>query len=1128
MTQPRLLIANRGEIALRILRAAEDLGWETVALHTADEPEALHLRAATRVRRLDGPGAAPYLDAAGLAAIAREEGCGYLHPGYGLLSESAELARACAAAGVVFVGPVPETLELFGDKARARALADETGVPCLPGTAGATSLEEAQAFFDALPEGAAMLIKALSGGGGRGMRVVRRERELKRAFERCRSEARRSFGNDAVYVERFLPEARHIEVQVVADSAGEVAVLGERECSIQRNHQKVVEVAPAPTLPDDQRRALQEAALGLARAAGLQSLSTIEFLLAPQGEFFFIEANARLQVEHTVTEEVFGLDLVATQLRLVAGVLLAETDVPAAAARGPQGHAIQLRVNMETISDTGLAIPAPARITRFDLPSGPGVRVDTGGFVGLDPSPQFDSLLAKLIVHAPGSWLDVLRRARRALGEFEVEGPSTGIPFLRALLAREDFARNEVHTRFLEEYAAEILAAIPPAAPRNGNAGPADAAAGQAGTRLDSDDPLAVLEHGRTAARGPAEADRGLDVAAADAAADAPGEASVAAPLQGSLLQIEVAVGDRVPAGHRLFVMEAMKMEHEILAPVGGEVLEIAVAVGDAVVEGHRLARLREEEVAEEAAGTAAAIDPDRIRPDLQELRSRMAFGLDASRPEKVAKRHARGQRTARENVADLCDDGSFLEYGGLTIAAQRARRSLEDLMQNTPGDGLVGGIGSVNGELFEEEAARCAVLSYDYMVLAGTQGLRNHQKKDRLFEVAAEAKLPVVFFTEGGGGRPGDTDGSGVTGLDCLAFRYFAELSGEVPLVGITTGRCFAGNAALLGCCDVTIATVDSNIGMGGPAMIEGGGLGVFRPEDVGPASVQSRNGVIDLLVQDEAEAVAVAKKYLSFFQGDLADWEAADPRELRHAIPENRLRIYDVRRVIELLADRDSVLELRRGFGPGMVTAFARIEGRPIGIVANNPTHLAGAIDADGADKAARFLQLCDAFGIPVLMLCDTPGIMVGPAAEETALVRHAARLFVTGASVSVPLFTVVLRKGYGLGAQAMAGGSFRSSLFTVAWPTGEFGGMGLEGAVKLGFRRELEAIEDPAERKRAFEERVARAYEVGKAVNIAAALEIDAVIDPAETRHWIRRGLASAAPARGGGRRPFVDTW
>ena len=380
-----------------------------------------------------------------------------------------------------------------------------------------------------------------------------------------------------------------------------------------------------------------------------------------------------------------------------------------------------------------------------------------------------------------------------------------------------------------------------------------------------------------------------------------------------------------------------------------------------------------------------------------------------------------------------------------------------------------------------------------------------------------------------GGGGRPGDTDGAGIAGLDCLAFELWGKLSGLVPRIGITTGRCFAGNAALLGASDVVIATKDANIGMGGPAMIEGGGLGIFTPDEVGPMDVQVPNGVVDIAVEDEAEAMQVAKQYLSYFQGTIADWECADQGLLRHAIPENRLRIYDIRALIDLLADKDSVLEIRAGFGLGMITAFARIEGRPVGIVANNPAYLSGAIDSDGADKAARFLQLCDAFDIPVVSLCDTPGIMVGPDIEKTALVRHAARMFVIGASITVPFLTVVLRKGYGLGAQAMAGGGFKASVFTVTWPTGEFGGMGLEGAVKLGYRKELEAIEDPVERNEAFEKRVEMMYQRGKAVNFATAFEIDDVIDPAETRKWIMAGLKSApAPAPRSGRKRAVDTW
>jgi acetyl-CoA carboxylase carboxyltransferase component len=414
--------------------------------------------------------------------------------------------------------------------------------------------------------------------------------------------------------------------------------------------------------------------------------------------------------------------------------------------------------------------------------------------------------------------------------------------------------------------------------------------------------------------------------------------------------------------------------------------------------------------------------------------------------------------------------------------------------------------------------------------VLAGTQGKKNHQKKDRMFELAERWRLPVVFFTEGGGGRPGDTDQVFAANLHTPAFHLYSKLSGLVPLVGVTSGRCFAGNAVMLGCCDVIIATANSSIGMGGPAMIEGGGLGVFRPEEVGPMSVQVPNGVVDVAVADEAEAVRVARQYLSYFQGPLSTWECADQRLLRRAVPENRLRVYDVRAVIDTLADARSVLELRRGFGVGVVTALVRIEGRPVGLIANNPMHLGGAVDSDGADKAARFMQLCDAFDIPVLFLCDTPGNMVGPEAEKTALVRHCCRMFVTGANLSVPFFTVVLRKAYGLGAQGMAGGGFHAPFFAVAWPTGEFGGMGLEGAVKLGYRNELAAIADPAERTARYDAMVAAMYERGKALNAAALLELDDVIDPADTRTWIMAALRAVPPPapRTGKKRPYIDTW
>ena len=597
----------------------------------------------------------------------------------------------------------------------------------------------------------------------------------------------------------------------------------------------------------------------------------------------------------------------------------------------------------------------------------------------------------------------------------------------------------------------------------------------------------------------------------------------VRAHVQGNVVRVAAVPGSAVRASTAVVVIESMKMEYAVEAGVDGTVDRVDVVPGDAVKKGDLLVTVAPGDHDEAAPASVAAASADG-RADLAEVVERHRLGSDAARPDAVAKRRRTGQRTARENLEDLVDPGSFVEYGPLVIAAQRRRRELQDLVERTPADGLVAGVGTVDGR-------PTAVLSYDYTVLAGTQGLQNHRKKDRLFEIIERQRLPVVFLAEGGGGRPGDTDATGVSGLDCLAFALWGGLSGLVPLVGIASGRCFAGNAAILGCCDVVIATEGTNIGMGGPAMVEGGGLGVFAPEDIGPMDVQVPNGVVDVAVTDEAEAVRVAKRYLSYFSAEpKAEWSRAPQQDLRGLIPENRRQVYDVRTVVETLADSGSVLELRRDFGLGMVTALARVEGRPLGIVANNPLHLAGAIDADGADKAARFLQLCDAYDIPVLFLCDTPGIMVGPDAERTALVRHVSRLFVVGASLTVPFGTIILRKGYGLGAQTMAGGSFKSPLFCVAWPTGEFGGMGLEGAVRLGYRKELEAIEDEAEREQAFERMVAGAYEHGKAVNVASHFEIDDVIDPADSRRWIASTFAAAPPPppRTGKKRPCIDTW
>jgi acetyl/propionyl-CoA carboxylase alpha subunit/acetyl-CoA carboxylase carboxyltransferase component len=1068
----RVLIANRGEIAIRIARAAAELGIASVAVYAEDETESPHVAAADEAVALSGSGSRAYLDIAAVVAAAKAAGCDALHPGYGFLSENPALARACATAGIAFVGPSPAHLETFGDKALARSLALAKGVPLVEGT-GALDLAGAQRFF---ARHGPMMLKASAGGGGRGMRPVRDADAVEAAFATCAREALAAFGDGTLYAEQLMENVRHIEVQIAGDGAQVVAV-GDRDCSLQRRRQKLVEIAPAPNLPDETRAALFDAATRL--TAGYRTLATVEFLVGPANleggcDFAFIEVNARLQVEHTVTEEVTGLDLVRVQLELAGGASLAEVGL--ASTPHAQGYAIQGRVNLETLGADGAPQPSTGTITAYQPPGGPGVRVDGAGAAGLVVTGAYDSLLAKVIGRGRTA-AEAAGRTARALAEFRIEGVDTTIPLLRVLLAEPATTDGTATTDFIDREAGRLFAAV--------------------GAPARSAEPVFAEE------------------------------GAVVAPLQALVGVIEVVEGDLVRPGQAVAVLEAMKMEHLVHAETGGRVVRVAVATGEAVRPGQPLLYLEPAEVGADEALAVEDIDPDAIRPDHAEVVARHRFTLDEARPVAVAKRRKTGHRTARENIDDLVDPGSFLEYGTLAIAAQKRRRSVEDLIAATPADGLITGIGSVNGALFPLEKARVAALAYDFTVLAGTQGAMNHRKSDRLLAIVADQRLPVVWFAEGGGGRPGDTDTTAVAGLDVPTFRSLAALSGVVPKIAIVAGRCFAGNAAIAGLSEIIVATKDSNLGMGGPAMIEGGGLGVFKPEQIGPSAHQWANGVIDILADDEAHATRLAKQALSYFQGATKDWTCPDQRGLRRAVPENRLRVYDVRALITGLVDTGSFLELRGGFAAGMITGLVRIEGRPLGLIANDPRHLGGAIDGDGAEKAARFLQLCDAFGLPVLSLCDTPGFMVGPASEDAGAVRRVSRQFIAGAKLRTPLLTVVTRKGYGLGAQAMAGGSFHAPLFIAAWPTGEFGGMGLEGAVRLGYRKELEAETDPAKQKALYDQLVSRLYAAGKATSMAAALEIDAVIDPADTRRWILGGLDAAA----GKARPWevrVDSW
>ncbi len=1037
----QLLVANRGEIALRLVHAAADLGIRSTAVWADEDAAAPHVCAANSAQALGAAGPAAYLDGPRLIALALAAGCDSVHPGYGFLSESAAFAQACADAGLLFIGPTPAQLALLGDKAKALALAREHAVPVLPGSSGAVDLALATQFM-AAQGGAPVMLKAVAGGGGRGLRVVQHAADLPAAFERCTHEALAATGHAEVYAERWLPQARHIEVQLLGDGV-QLQSLGERECSLQRQHQKLVEVAPSPSLQAALRQPIIEAALTLARALRLHNLCTFEFLVAPSVPegFVFIEANPRLQVEHTVTEMVTGLDLVRLQIRLAAGAKLADLDLQP----WVRGVAVQWRINAETLDAQGQALPAAGTISRFDMPLGPGLRVDTAAVVGQASQPQFDSLLAKLVVHG-ASWPEVLRRSQRALAACVVQGVQTNLPLLQALAARPELPDFDVHTGFVQQHARALIG---------------------------------------------------------DAAAAADHQHSLIAPMAGRLVTQERSAGQAVAAGTTLAVLEAMKMQHEVAAPSACRVQSWLVQPGEWVRAGALLAILLPMASEESVISSEAAANPD-PRADLQAVQDRWALIQDQARPQAINKRHVQGQRSARENVAATCDPGSFIEYGAFAVAAQRSRRSAEDLAANTPADGLVCGIGTAQGQ-------RLAVLAYDATVLAGTQGFRNHQKTDRLLGLAQQQRLPVVLWAEGGGGRPGDVDLPIVAGLHVPTFASMARLSGQVPLIGIAAGRCFAGNAALLGCCDIVIATRSANIGMGGPAMIEGGGLGVFKPEQIGPAAVQAGNGVVDVLVHDETAAAAVARQLLCLLCGPQpSSWQEPDANTLRNLVPKNRLRIYDMRQALQALFDSGSVLELRAAYGGAVITALARLQGRAVAVLASNPAQGGGAVDAAAADKAASFMQLCQRHGLPLLSLIDTPGFMVGPEAEEQALVRHAGRLFISAAALTVPKLALVLRRAYGLGAMALAGGGFHEVALMAAWPSAEFGAMGLEGAVRLGWRKELQAAAPGAEREALFKQLLAQQVEAGGAIPMATTLEIDTVIDPAHTRAWLARAL------------------
>ena len=1058
-----ILVANRGEIAVRVIRAARDLGLATVAVSPQDDAGSLHTRLADRAAVLPGAGTAAYLDGAQILAAARATGATAVHPGYGFLSENAQFARRCAEQGIAFIGPTPEQLEVFGDKTRARGLAERLGVPVLPGTRGATTLDEARAFA---AEHGPVMLKALAGGGGRGMRAVLTPDDLPEAYERSSSEARQAFGNGDVYVERLLRSARHIEVQVVGDGSGAVQHLWERDCSIQRRHQKLIEVAPSPRLAAGLRDELLQAALRLAAEVGYRSLGTFEFLVGDDG-FWFIEANPRLQVEHTVTEEVTGVDLVATQIRLAGGAALADVGL----ALPPQvtGSSVQARVNLETLDREGAPHPQSGTLTAFTPPSGPGVRVDTYGYTGYRTSPRYDSLLAKVIATGP-DLPRALSRAFGALGEFQLEGVPSNIALLQSVLQHPDVLAARWDTAFIGRHLDELL----------------DGAARRV-----------HLDHGG-----------GVEVRTAAPVAPE-GTASVAAPMQGVVVQVDVADGDAVGPGARLLVLEAMKMEHVVRAARGSRIRQVAVAPGDLVEEGAPLVFVEPDDDAVTAGPEVAQAAGEDWAAEVEEIHRRRELAQQMGGLDKVARQHREGRRTVRERIALLADAGSYAEIGALTGFADRdddgSARSI--LPAN-----FVAGTARLNGR-------KVVLGADDFTVRGGSGDAAIHAKQVYAEQYAGEMRLPMVRLLDGasGGGSVKMATEAGFTYIPVNpAWDAVVDNLSLVPVVAACLGPTVGLGAARLVMSH--LAVMVEGVGQlftAGPPVVRGGTGEDLTKEELGGADVHRRSGAVERFVGTEEEAFDVVRTFLSYLPGSvfevppvIAGTDPADRREefLLGAVPRDRRAPYPIEPILQAVFDAGSVFPYAE-YGGATVTALARLAGHPVGVVTTDPFKGA-TMSVEGAQAITRLVDLCETFHLPIVSLTDQAGMTIGSAAERRGTIRHGARAIAAVYQARVPQAELILRRVYGVGGAGIvnrhrAGRSW-------GWPSGDWGSLPVQGGIEAAFRAHLMAAADP---ERELERLRTQLAAVASPFRTAEHFGVQDLIDPRDSRALLCDWVADA---------------
>ena len=1116
----RVFISNRGEIAIRIAKSATVLGVESVGVYPAIDALSLHTRGMTESHKIgtaeDSVGA--YLNAEALVQTAKASGCDCLHPGYGFLSENAAFAELCAAEGITFIGPPPAALSLFGNKVRARALAESLGIPVVPGSAEPIgSVREAENLANEL--GYPVMLKAAAGGGGRGLRVVERAEQLAEALARCRSEAQAAFGNGSVFIEKLVARPRHIEVQILADSHGNVVHLHERDCSVQLRHQKVVEVAPAPNLDADLREQMLTDAITLVQAASYVNAGTVEFLVSPEtGEYFFIECNPRIQVEHTVTEQVTGIDLVEAQFHIAAGATLTSLGLGDQHAVGaPRGFAVQARV---VATSTG-------RLTAYKEPSGVGIRVDACGYLGYAPPSQFDPLLAKLICTS-GAYAAAIERTLHALDEFHIGGLQTNVHQLRAILSHPPVQAGDARTSLLTE-APEIISVSFSAAEGS---------------------PLALLEQqaakmGKTGVAALSSVQSFQSSATRMSALEvAEGQETVECPIESAVAEIRVREGDTVSLGDTLLVVSAMKMETMLTASCAGIVTAMQpLQVGDTVAAGQVVAVVSPSPDRSQLSPHIKSEQP--WRSMLEEVRVLQDFAKQRLEPGSddpgVVRQRARGKLTCRERILLVLDEGSFREVGSVAGFASYDEEGV--ITGFTPANS-VGGWGKI-------DRRSVIVCADDFTSRGGHADGAIAAKSGYLDRLATEMRAPSLRLLDGssGGGsvaamvpaqkkegesnakessgaikagRPRVAGGGGSYLPGHLGSTMYAEQLSTIPVVNLLLGSVVGIGAAkaVLGHFSVMVRDIAQLFVAGPPVVTHAMGYDITK-EELGGWHIHCTNGSVDNLAESEQEAMAMTRTFLSYLPSSVYEAppvrvpDASDPidrreEELATLIARKRTTTFDIRKAIRLMADKDSFFEIGPLWGTDQVTGFVRFNGHPLGVIASDSQHVnGGALTADGCDKLTRHLDLCDLFHIPILNLIDNPGFAVGVEHEIASTIRKGAEWMIAFAQVQVPIFTVLMRRSFGVAGNNYATPRSRPSV-RVVWPAADVGGIPPEGGIEAAYKRQLAEAEDPVALRAELDARIESARGPLGPLN---KFQMEEMIDPRDTRRYICEWVENA---------------